>query len=206
MAPGKHQFSNKRYFYQRLLEIKNILYVILICAIGISCKNPPVTQAEKRIDPVRIQNAKYSFPTQIEGDIQAKYPGIVQVQKSDYARLFWDFYDAGTLPFKATTDINNDQKNDFAFIVKQHNLIKVALALSDGEKYRYQLLPFTLGPLEKQGIDFGMEIKPAGRTDLVKPVNRSLLLQKNGFLIKKLEQDYLILYEENNEIASFKMK
>lgn len=170
------------------------------------CHVPSENNIEKTIKPASVYNANYSFPEKVVKGLLQKYPNLVPIEKSDYAPLFWDFYDAETLPAIATTDINNDQKSDFGYIVRDHDVLKVAIALSDGRQYRYWLSPFTIGPIEKAGVDFCIEIKPAGRTDIVKPTTSSLLLQKNGFLIKKLEQDNIIIYENEGEIALFNMK
>ncbi len=56
-----------------------------------------------------------------------------------------------------------------------------------------------------KGVNFCLAIKPAGRTDVVKKVPESLVIKKNGFLIKNLEQDYMVFYEANGEIMTFKM-
>ncbi|MFW0716660.1 hypothetical protein [Pedobacter sp. N23S346] len=210
MAVGKIQLLNRRYLICRLFNLKSVafsfvLYFILI-QLSIGCHVPSENNAEKTVKPVPVYNAAYTFPEKIVKSLQQKYPNLVPIKKSDYAPLFWDFYDAETLPATATTDINNDQKSDFGYIVRDHDVLKVAIALSDGRQYRYWLSPFTIGLLEKTGVDFCIEIKPAGRTDIVKPSTSSLLLQKNGFLIKKLEQDNIIIYENEGEIAFFNMK
>jgi len=210
MAAGKIQLLNRRHRICRLFNLKVaafpfILYFILM-QLNIGCNAPAEKDAGKKISNVSVYNAAYSLPKEILKAMQQEYPNLVIIEKSAYSKLFWDFYDTQIFPSVSTTDINNDQKNDFGYIVKVNGKRKVAIAISDGNKYRYWLSPYALGPIEKQGVDFCIDVKPAGRTDIVNPVPHSLILQKNGFLIKKLEQENLILYANEGQITSFFMK
>jgi len=209
MVAGNIQFSNKRVFESRLLKIKrlvtSIFFFYLFQILSTGCSNPDEIKLDKKPSPVLVNNADYNFPKKITEAIQQKYSNSILIKKSDYAPLFWDFYDANTVPSMATTDINNDQKSDFAFLIQTDHVIQIVIALSDNEKYHYWQSPFSLGQFEKKGVEIALDVKPAGQTDIVKPKAQSLVLKKNGFLIRKLEQDYLILYEQKGEIISFKL-
>ncbi|MFD2288414.1 hypothetical protein GJU39_03940 [Pedobacter petrophilus] len=202
MASGNLQFLNKRYIIYRLFDLKKACISFSLLLFFTACKVP----VENKISSVPVYNVAYSYPKEILKPMQQEYPNLVLIEKSAYAKLFWDFYDKQIFPSVSTTDINNDQKNDFGYIVEVNGKLKVAIAISNGNKYHYWLSPFALGPREKHGVDFCIDVEPAGRTDIVKPATRSLLLQKNGFVIKKLEQDNLILYENEGQITTFFMK
>ena len=154
---------------------------------------------------VPLQRNFFLISKAIKECLLHKYPDFEIVKKEEYSRLFWDFYDATLIPNECSTDINNDQIIDYALLVKQKNNLKLAIVFSTPKGYSYWVAPFSFESVNVNGVNFCLAIKPAGRTDVVKKVPESLVIRKNGFLIKNLEQDYMVFYQANGKIMTFKM-
>lgn len=157
----------------------------------------------KRI--IVVKNSTFVIPKTIKNNLVRQFPSVEIIKKEDYSKLFWDFYDSNIIPNECFTDINNDQLLDYALLVKEGNMLKLTIILSQKKGYTYWISPFSIEEINSEGINFCITIKPAGRIDVVKKVPESLVLKKNGFFLKNLEQDYLILYEINSEVMIFKM-
>jgi hypothetical protein len=153
---------------------------------------------------VVVQNNIIKIPKNIKEELLQQFPSVEIIKKEDYSKLFWDFYDSDTIPNECFTDINNDQLLDYAVLVKKGNNLKLVIITSSKKGYSYWISPFS-EKINSEGVNFCITIKPAGRIDVVKKVPESLVLKKNGFLLKNLEQDTLIFYEVDNTIKTFKM-
>jgi hypothetical protein len=151
------------------------------------------------------QNSVFAIPKEIKVNVLQQFPGVEIIKKEAYSDLFWGFYDATIIPNECFTDVNNDQIMDYALLIKQKNKLKVVIVLSVNKGYSYWISPFSIETINAKGVNFCVNIKPAGRTDVVKKKPESLVIKKNGFLIKNLEQDYMVLYESDGKIMTFKM-
>lgn len=151
------------------------------------------------------QNNVVTIPKKIKDAILRQFPSVEIIKKEEYSKLFWDFYDPGTIPNECFTDINNDQILDYALLLRDGNILKLGIILSSNNDYSYWISPFSIENINAEGVNFCVFVKPSGRTDVVKKVPESLVMKKNGFLLKNLEQDNFIFYETNGEIKMFKM-
>lgn len=131
---------------------------------------------------------------------------VVCLQRKDYSTTFGSFFDDTIIPQQAFTDLNNDCRIDFAWVViKDHN-VKIAVALSTGESYLYWLSPFDCEIKKTAGINTSVTALPAGRKDVMRPVEKSLELNNNGFLVQLLEQEKWIIYTNHTgEIQVFQL-
>lgn len=152
-----------------------------------------------------VQNTVFRIPKNIKDDLLQQYPSVEIIKKEEYSKLFWDFYDSDAIPNECFTDINNDRLLDYALLVKEDDKLKLVIIISSKKDCTYWISPFSIENISSKGINFCLTIKPAGRIDVVKKVPESLVLKKNGFLLKNLEQDNSIFYEDDNEVKTFKM-
>ncbi|GGE98574.1 hypothetical protein [Flavobacterium limi] len=151
------------------------------------------------------QDNVFTIPKEIKNAILRQFPSVEIIKKEEYSKLFWDFYDSSIIPNECFTDVNNDQLLDYAILVREGNKLKLVIILSDNKDYSYWISPFSIEKITAEGVNFCVSIKPAGRTDVVKKVPESLVIKKNGFLVRNLEQDHFVFYEENGKIKNFKM-
>jgi hypothetical protein len=182
--------------------IKRLFFIVLLLFLN-SCTNVSKETVVDFKKTSLIPNDVFSVPQKIKNNLLQQFPSLQIIKKEAYSNLFWDFYDSDTIPYECFTDINNDQILDYAFLVKENNQLKLAIAFSANKDYLYWISPFFVENIKTEGINFCVTIKPAGRTDVVKKVPESLVLKKNGFLLKNLEQDYRIFYETDSKIMIF---
>lgn len=156
-------------------------------------------------ESVAVQNNIITIPKNIKDELLQQFPSVEIIKKEDYSKLFWDFYDSDAIPNECFTDINNDQLLDYALLVEEGDKLKLVIIMSSKKDYSYWISPFSIERINSEGVNSCITIKPAGRIDVVKKVPESLVIKKNGFLLKNLEQDNLIFYEDDNKIKIFKM-
>lgn len=180
-----------------------VFFISLLCFYG--CKDASKERSRDFERSVSQQNNLFTIPQKIKNDFLQKFPKLEIIKKEHYSNLFWDFYDRNMIPNECYTDINNDQILDYALLVEEGNQLKLGIILSSHKDYSYWISPFSMQNVNSEGVHFCVSVKPAGRTDVVKKVPESLVIKKNGFLIKNLEQDCFIFYEINKEIKMFKM-
>jgi hypothetical protein len=183
--------------------IRFVFFIFLLCCNG--CKDSSKKHIMDFERTIPEQNNIYTIPQKVKNHFLQQYPKLEMIKKEDYSNLFWDFYDRNMIPNESYTDINNDQILDYAVLVKDGNKLKLGIILSADKHYSYWISPFSIQHINSEGVDFCVSVKPAGRTDVVKKVPESLVIKKNGFLIKNLEQECFIFYETNKEIKMFKM-
>lgn len=184
--------------------INGLLFYISLSFFN-SCTNFSKESSGDFKRTIIVQNSTFVIPKTIKDNLLHQFPSVEIIKKEDYSKLFWDFYDPNTIPNECFTDVNNDQLLDFALLVRESDMLKLVIVLSAKKGYSYWIFPFSIEKINSEGVNFCITIKPAGRIDVVKKVPESLVLKKNGFFLKNLEQDYLILYEINNQIMIFKM-
>lgn len=185
--------------------ISRLLFITFLILFFNGCSKSskePVGEFKRTVD---VENNAFTTPKEIKKHLLEQFPEVEIINKDAYSNLFWDFYDSNIIPNECFTDINNDQIMDYALLVKQKNDLKVAIIFSTKKGYSYWISPFIVEKINTKGVNFCVTIKPAGRTDVVKKKPESLVLKKNAFLLKNLEQDYLTLYEADNKIMVFKM-
>lgn len=169
------------------------------------CNNSPQERIVDFKRTISEQDNVFTIPKKIKDALLRQFPSVEILKKEEYSKLFWDFYDSSTIPNECFTDINNDQILDYALLLKDGNKLKLGIILSSEKEYSYWISPFPIVNINSDGVNFCISIKPAGRTDVVKKVPESVVIKKNGFLLRNLEQDHFIFYEENGQIRNFKM-
>lgn len=180
-----------------------VFFIFLLSFYG--CKDSSKGSIRDFERPIPQQNNLFTIPQKVKKDFLQKFPKLEIIKKEEYSKLFWDFYDSETIPNECFTDINNDQLLDYALLVKDENKLKLVIILSADKDYSYWISPFSIENITVEGVNFCISIKSAGRTDIVKKVPESLVIKKNGFLLRNLEQDHFVFYEESGHLKNFKM-
>ena len=180
-----------------------VFFILLLSFYG--CKDSSKERIMDFKTTIPKQDNVFTIPQKVKNDFLQKFPTLEMIKKEEYSNLFWDFYDRNMIPNECYTDINNDQILDYAVLIKDGNQLKLGIILSSHKDYSYWISPFSIQHINSEGVNFCVSVKPAGRTDVVKKVPESLVIKKNGFLIKNLEQECFIFYETNKEIKMFKM-
>lgn len=183
--------------------LKNNLLVCILMALCHSCNFANKEPEKQNTTATNNSDKQLKVFSQIKNTFLKQNKGMSLIEKENFSKLFWNFYDSDTTPNECCTDINNDQIIDYAFLVKENNKLKVAIAYSVKKEYSYWISQFALEEISPEGIHFCVTQKPAGRTDVVKKKPESLILKKNGFAIMNLEQESKILYELNGKIQLF---
>jgi hypothetical protein len=178
--------------------VYTLLATLPILAFACHAKNnpnPPVSlPAYPEPIPVALQN-------QVEHTLD-----VTCQQRKDYSTTYWSFFDSTYTPQQAYTDINNDGRIDYAWIVAKDNQVRIAIALSDQDSYQYWISPFFCEDKKSTGIQTSITPQPAGRKDIMQPTIQSLELKNNGFLIQMLEQEKYILYvNDSGSVQVFNM-
>jgi hypothetical protein len=181
------------------------LFFVLLLLLSFGCVHSSKEPQTDFSRTVPLQRNAFVVSKEIKERLLHQFPDFEIIKKEEYSSLFWDFYDPTLIPNECSTDINNDQIIDYVLLIKQKNNLKLAIVFSTPKGYSYWVAPFSFESVNAKGVNFCLAIKPAGRTDVVKKVPESLVIKKNGFLIKNLEQDYMVFYEANGEIMTFKM-
>jgi hypothetical protein len=166
------------------IPITLLLMLTWVCA----CK-------EKSKDPLPIMVHEYSnrIPDSLKNQVELTL-GVACMERKDYSTTYWSFFDSTHNPQEAYTDINNDQQIDYAWVVTKDNQIRIAVALSNRNAYRYWLSPFHCEAKKPTGVNTSVSPFPAGRKDILRPTVKSLELKDNGFLIQLLEKEQYILF------------
>lgn len=187
------------------MNFNRLFFLIIQILLFVGCTNVSKESVVDFDRTATVQNNIITIPQNIKDELLNQFPSLEIIKKENYSKLFWDFYDSDTIPNECFTDINNDQLLDYALLVKEENNLKLAIIMSSKKGYSYWVSPFQIENIKSEGVNFCIAIKPAGRIDVVKKVPESLVLKKNGFLLRNLEQDHSIFYEENGQIRNFKM-
>ncbi|WP_163408832.1 hypothetical protein [Flavobacterium ajazii] len=180
-----------------------VFFALLLLFYG--CKDSSREQIVDFKRTILEQKNVFTVPKKLKDNFLQKFPTLEMIKKEDYSNLFWDFYDRNMIPSECYTDINNDQILDYALLVKDGDKLKLGIIFSSDKDYSYWISPFSIENVNSGGVNFCVSVKPAGRTDVVKKAPESLVIKKNGFLLRNLEQDSFIFYETNGEIKTFKM-
>ncbi|MDQ5929724.1 MAG: hypothetical protein QG594_1505 [Bacteroidota bacterium] len=184
------------------MKLKTTLLFILI-SCSFSCHFFKEENQEKNNTNTPKEPAKLALFLKLKKDFLTQNQEIVLIEKTNYSKLFWDFFDQTITPNQCATDINNDQILDYAFLINQKNELKIVIAQSNKKSYSFWMAPFTLQKITPTGIQYSLSPQPAGQTDVIKKQPETLILKKNAFVIKNLEQDIKILYDENGKIQLF---
>jgi hypothetical protein len=183
-------------------------WVLLICLLN-ACDEPliqpPVTA------PAAINTNHYPtvLPLPLVSFLKTNFPQWRVVEKTDYSKTWWSFYDSSYNPCWARTDINDDQLADYALWLKKNNQLQLVICTGTVD---LSFTPFIVnnsnsGFNEKApDLAIGIAIAPPAQIDVVSPQIQSLQLKSNGFARLELEERTRIYYWHNKRIQTFYMK
>jgi hypothetical protein len=150
------------------------------------------------------------IPTNVKEYLKNNFPGWIIPDTSDYIKCWWSFYERATIPYFATTDINDDNLADFAFILKNANSIRLVILLGSKNTFTHWVADdFAVNYKGKvNDIQFGMLVEPPSHIDCIVDNTKefALDLKSNGFVLVDLEQKIKLYYCENNTIKLFKLR
>ena len=152
-------------------------------------------------------NAVQDIPVSAKEYIRAKFPGW-SIPNSDDYKIWWSFYEPRTIPYYAITDLNDDRQEDYAFILKKPDSLRVVVLLKKGNTFNHWIadnFKATYNAADKD-IQFGVTIDPPGQIDVVIPKIKSLILRSNAFTLMELENRRCIYYWSDGKISVFETK
>jgi hypothetical protein len=186
-----------------MMKITLLFYYLILSFFVSSCTKKKVENISNA--PINVKFIAKDISDSIRIQIEKKFP-IITINSKNYSKTFWSFFDSSLIPNKAFADFNNDGLLDYGWVVSQNNQIKIGIAVSNNQSYNYWLSPFTVEQNSQKGINTSISVQAAGRTDLTRPVAKSLVLKNNAFIVNILEQPYCIIYILNNDIQIFTMQ
>jgi len=177
------------------------LIMLLIFLSG--CRQKPADSAAANNIPPGENPAP--IPPAVTKYLQSILPGWHVPVSSDYVKSWWSFYDRNSRPWHVIADINNDRKEDHAFILKNGDSLKVVLIISTGKSYRHYM-PANFDMKFNQGrndLQYGLGIEPPGRVDIAYPRISSLILLNNAVNMMELENRICIYHWADTTVSAF---
>lgn len=133
--------------------------------------------------------------------------GLKLIDKTEYDKLWWSFYDSETDPTFSELDINDDKTVDYVFFGKKDHEIRLFFYLSSVEGYQLFIAEdFREKVDDGTGFKFGLAPEPPGRIDVVLPRIQSLILNSNAVNLMVYEVRDRVYYYQNNTIESFRTR
>lgn len=141
--------------------------------------------------------------------LHKNFPQWQVVEKNDYSKTWWSFYDSSYNPCWARTDINDDQQADYALWLKNETQLRLVICTGKADgSYNHAIVIDSNKVFNEKahGLSMGIAVAPPAQIDVVKPRLQSLVLKSNGFALMELEERTRIWYQENERIQTFYMK
>ena len=163
--------------------------------------NPDVVQEA-------VNSPKDLIPQTVKDYLTKNFAEWIIPDTADYIKAWWSFYDKTQIPYFVTTDFNDDQAADYAFILKHENSLKLVILTSAGNSFTPWIAEdFKETLMGPKSLQFGLAVEPPGRIDcLVDNKEQSLVLQSNGIALMALEQKCTIYYWSSGNYKMFKVK
>lgn len=149
------------------------------------------------------------LPQAITHYLQNTFPQWQVVEKSDYSKTWWSFYDSSYNPCWARTDINDDRLADYALWLKKDTQLQLVICTGTvNQSFNHKIVIDSSNAFTEKAhnLSMGVTIAPPAQIDVVKPRIRSLILKSNGFALLELEEHTRIYYQERDSIQTFYMK
>jgi hypothetical protein len=165
--------------------------------------------------PVTGAGSSYSsehttlLPQPLTAYLKTHLPQWQVVEKADYSKTWWSFYDSSYNPCWARTDINDDQLADYALWLKKNNQVRLVICTgTTGHSFaHYTASDNHIAINEREpNLTMGVAIAPPAQVDVAYPRIQSLILKSNGFALMELEERTRIYYWEKDTIQTFYMK
>lgn len=150
-----------------------------------------------------------ALPQSVTNYLQHVYPQWHVVEKSDYSKTWWSFYDTSYNPCWARTDINDDQLADYALWLKKGTQLRLAICTGKAnESFSHTIVIDTNNIFNEaaHNLSMGIAVAPPAQIDVAKPRIQSLILKPNGFALMELEERTRIYHWANESIQTFYMK
>jgi hypothetical protein len=185
------------------------LIIILILFSALGCKssktnsNPVINQTEKN-----SSKSLDLIPANVIYYLKNNLSGWNIPDTSDYSKAWWSFYERNQIPYFVTTDFNDDNVSDYAFILKNKNSIKLVILVGSGETFTHWIADDFKETYKDnvKDIQYGLNIEPPARIDCVVDNKEcSLALRSNGFVLMELEKKLKIYYWDQGAIKTFRV-
>lgn len=180
---------------------------VATCILLLACKEQPkLPIAAITSSPIHYPSV---LPKEIVHFLHETFPQWQVVEKSDYSKTWWSFYDSSYNPCWARTDINDDQLADYAVWLKKDTQLRLVVCTGKVNRlFNHTIAIDSNKVLNENGynLSIGIAVAPPAQIDVVKPRIQSLILKSNGFAVMDLEERSRIYYWENDSLQTFYMK
>jgi hypothetical protein len=183
------------------------IYIITTLLL-IACGNGPAPPPKAALTTFAALAPTELSPS-IINYLHTTYPQWHVVEKSDYSKTWWSFYDSSYNPCWARTDINDDQFTDYAFWLKKDTQLRLVICNGNADGWYNHTIVIDSNKVfneKEHNLSMGIAVAPPAQIDVVKPRIQSLVLKSNGFALMELEERTRIWYQENEHIQTFYMK
>jgi hypothetical protein len=181
---------------------------VAICILLPACKEqtpkPPIAANTSTTTPYPVD-----LPQEIVHYLHETFPQWQVVEKSDYSKTWWSFYDSSYNPCQARTDINDDQLADYAVWLKKDSQLRLVVCMGKANRLFNHTIAIDSNIVlneNRHNLSIGIAVAPPAQIDVVKPRIQSLVLKSNGFVVMELEERSRIFYWENEGLQTFYMK
>lgn len=150
-----------------------------------------------------------ALPQTVTNYLQHAFKQWRVVEKSDYSKTWWSFYDSSHNPCWARTDINDDQLADYALWLKKETQLRLVICTGEAHQWFSHTIVIDSSNVfneAEHNLSMGIAIAPPAQIDVVKPRIQSLILKPNGFALMELEERTRIYHWANESIQTFYMK
>ncbi|MEJ6979480.1 hypothetical protein WG906_03405 [Pedobacter sp. P351] len=157
-------------------------------------------------DPSVSKDVKYiSALTVAEKFIKEALPGWEVASNDDYANLWWSFYNRGTESNFITSDFNDDEKSDFALLVKSETerKLKLLFLIAKDDSFKYSFAEDFEREFKGKDIQYGLFVESPKKIDVAYPEISSLILESNGISLHNYEINNRVYYIRNDSIKVF---
>ncbi|THU40297.1 hypothetical protein FAM09_10545 [Niastella caeni] len=150
-----------------------------------------------------------ALPEALADHIKTNFSQWHVVEKNDYSKTWWSFYDSSYNPCWARTDINDDQLADYALWLKKDNQLRLVICTGTAS---HSFANYTVNDLnvpfneKEHNLAAGIAVAPPAQIDVAYPRIQSLILKSNGFALMELEERTRIYYWENGNLQTFYTK
>ena len=149
------------------------------------------------------------LPQEMVSYLHETFPQWQVVEKSDYSKTWWSFYDSSYNPCWVRTDINDDQLADYAVWLKKATQLRLIICIGKVKQLFDHTIAIDSSKVfneKEHNLLIGIAVAPPGQIDVVQPHIQSLILKSNGFVLMELEERSRIYYWENGSLKTFYMK
>jgi hypothetical protein len=148
------------------------------------------------------------IPQKVMNYIQSRQPDWMLPERSDY-HIWWSFYDRDEIPYFATADINDDEKADYAIIVKQDGILQTHFLISTGKTYSHwtdESLKLKTSS-SKTVTEYGLQIIEPRQLDYIfKGKDQTVILLRNAVGLMEVENLKKIYYWSEGKLTTLQVK